>query len=68
MASIVSFSLHPPPMTTRQRTRNVAEPYLKYVVDPPILDVTQSQPIKVKESLRAKFELAGRLQMQSRMN
>lgn len=44
-------------MTTRQRARNVAEPHLKYIVDPPVLDATQSQPIKVKESLRAKFDV-----------
>ncbi|CAD0112092.1 unnamed protein product [Aureobasidium uvarum] len=45
----------PPPMTTRQQART-ARPRLKYVVQPPILDASERQPIKIKESLRTRFD------------
>jgi hypothetical protein len=45
-------------MTTRQKARHVAQakqPRLKYVVDPPILDNTESPSIEVKEAVRDRF-------------
>jgi hypothetical protein len=57
-SSSASSSSSPPPMTTRQKARHVAQakqPRLKYVVDPPILDNTESQSIEVKDAVRNRF-------------
>ncbi|KAH0288789.1 hypothetical protein M436DRAFT_80276 [Aureobasidium namibiae CBS 147.97] len=53
-----SASPSPPPMTTRQKARHVAQagqPRLKYVVDNLNLDSTEADSIEVKEVVRERF-------------